>query len=96
MKTIRVGAIDYELRAVKGLKDEKGEDLCGQQGYAEAVIEVSSGMAALPTFATIWHEVLHAVECQHGWAEDEERVSALADSIVQILRDNPEMRTPPA
>jgi hypothetical protein len=91
---IRIGPIDYDVIEVKGLVSK--EFACGECNYERGRIRIDAGMHSQVKQVTIWHEAIHAI--LHGAAigdHDEQVVDALAHGIVQVLRDNAELRGVP-
>ncbi len=86
--TIRVGAVDYMVYQVRGLRAD-GEDCLGTVRYGPSEMELDAGMGEQHRRVTAWHEVLHAIVRQAGHDDlPEPVVDALAYGIVEVLRDN--------
>lgn len=97
-ETIRVGPVDYDVQTLDNLHDDDGF-LDGRIRHSDAVIQLSASLAAPARLVTLWHEAVHAISCQGGFNEQpwfaehaEQLTTVLSYGIVQVLRDNPEMR----
>ena len=91
--TVRIGPIDYELELIEDLQAEDGDPVDGWICYAAGAIRLRAALNPQLRRVTLWHEILHAVLTQTGrQRHNEGELDALAHGIVQVLRDNPELR----
>ena len=90
---IQIGPIAYEVVEVAELAGAGPSSLCGDIDTMRCHIRINADMAAPTKRVTLWHEVLHGILFAAGLSDhDEQLVDALAHGIVQVLRDNPELR----
>lgn len=88
-KRIRIGAIDYQIKMVKDLRDGD-QKLNGWIRHNESRLEFDDSLASQAEYITLWHEILHGLLTQGGIPKQKERiVEVLAHGIVSVLRDNP-------
>lgn len=92
MKKIKIGAITYELEYVQNLKNDKGTDLFGQILYDDQIIQISTGLKPDREFTVLWHEVVHGICDQFQLDLTESQVATMAVVIVEILKNNPNLR----
>ena len=93
MKPIRVGPIAYDVEIVDNLQDDGGI-LDGRIRHSDAVIQLAASLSPQAHLVTLWHEVLHTLFTQAGIHDhDEKRITALSYDIVQVLTDNPQLRS---
>lgn len=89
---IRIGGVTYAVYLRNDLMD--GDDpLRGhiKMDYCEILLE--RDMNPQMQLITLWHEVIHGILEAAGFSEhDEEIIRALGYGIVQVLRDNPDLR----
>jgi hypothetical protein len=65
-------------------------DDAGQFNTDSQTIFMSSKTSSADEIAdTLLHEILHAIEHNHGWEYDETRTRRTATALMAILRDNP-------
>jgi hypothetical protein len=97
VKAIGIAGVIYAVAEVDRLLSDSGTEVLGQAVLHEARIEINARQDRQVKLRTLWHEVLHAVEQQLGWRQDdalrleEHQIDALANTLVQILRDNPDL-----
>jgi len=92
MGTVRIGCIDYAIIMSDSLVDEEGNEIFGQCAYDTCEIQILSRLAAQTKLATLWHEIVHAILIDCGYADhDEQMVSALAHGILSVLKNNPKI-----
>ena len=86
---IKVGAIEYTLVEIPQLPDLGIIDL------AQQTIGVRAGIPKDLKAWTIWHEIIHAILYSNGHisGHDEVLVDALAHGLVQVLRENPAIKS---
>jgi Zn-dependent peptidase ImmA (M78 family) len=89
---LKIGGSTYKVR--RNRRPFSDAELCyGFCDYGRSVITLAKFMKRSHRRATLWHEVIHVILHQAGYADhDEQMVTALANGIVQVLQDNPEMR----
>ena len=92
-KTVRIGAIDFEVVEVHELRVDDTR-LNGHIQHDKALIEIDSDLDSQIKWVTLWHEVAHGILMVNG-AENhtEESVVALGYGIPQVLRDNSDLRS---
>lgn len=87
-KTVKIGAIVYEIVDVENLSDH-GEKLDGHITYDDSCIRLEKGMETQARRATLWHEILHAILIQAGYSKHAEgQVEALSFGIMEVLENN--------
>jgi len=94
MDNIRVGPLRYKVVELPIVKSEDGRDLYGEIDYVERKIRISTAQPEAARLPTYWHEVIHGILAQaamHKQNNNEQLVTILANGIVQVLQDNPEM-----
>ena len=92
MSTVRIGCIDYAITVEDSLVDDDGNEIFGQCAYDACEIQILSRLAAQTKLATLWHEIVHAILIDCGYADhDEQMVSALAHGILSVLKNNPKI-----
>jgi hypothetical protein len=92
MKTVRIGALDYQVVEVERLQADDRSALIGLINTHELVIQVETRLDPQMKLTTVWHETLHGLLCQAGIDEhDEKTLEVLSYGIVQVLRDNPQL-----
>ncbi len=94
-REVHIGGHTYRVKFVKGLADG-GEPLSGLCMIDNTTIKIEADLNSQRGFQVFWHEILHAVVDQYslGKGTEEERlVDNLAHATVQLLRDNPCLRT---
>ncbi len=87
-----IGPMKYLVVEVNNLTDDNGVQLAGQIDYSALTCEVEKQSPPLIKRFTIWHQIIHILSQQAGISITEEQIAILAYGIMQILRDNPEMR----
>lgn len=88
-KRIRIGAIDFQIKVAKDLRDGDLK-LNGWIRYDDSKVLLEKELGPQAEYITLWHEILHGLLTQGGIAEQEEKiVEVLAHGIVSVLRDNP-------
>jgi hypothetical protein len=93
--TLKIGAFYYEVRPFDG----SHSDHDGQTLFLQQIIELEEGMTPQRAQMVKWHEVLHIVFRTTGLEElippdkMETTLNILSYSLIQILEDNPTMRT---
>lgn len=89
--SIKIGTIDFAVKAVDGLRAADGTWLHGEINWHTFEIRTAGGHTHESRFVTLWHEVIHGLEELYGFRLKEREVIALGNGIAQILRDNPVM-----
>ena len=91
MDKLRIGAIDYSVKRVKRLWDKTHNS--GEIHYFDSEIILDKSLDKQQTRQTLWHEIIHAVLFNGSYNDhDEQMVQIISNGIVQVLRDNPELR----
>ena len=90
---VQIGPINYAVVMVDELAGDTGP-LHGDFDPSKCRIRLDAGDNPQRQHQTLWHEVLHAILHSAGIREghDEQQIEALSHGIVQVLRDNPELR----
>jgi hypothetical protein len=89
--TVRVGAYDFDVHLVRDLS-YGDDDLNGHIKHDECLILIDEDAAPQVQRVVLWHEMLHSILVQAGFAEQDERlIEAVSHGIVQVLRDNPDL-----
>lgn len=89
---MRIGCINYTIVIADSLVDEEGNEIFGQCAYDTSEIQILSRLSAQTKLATLWHEIVHAILIDCGYADhDEQMVSALAHGILSVLKNNPKI-----
>ena len=89
---MRIGPIDYAVVADPKLSSQ---GKAGEFRPDTGVIVTAEDLTPADLFGTVWHEVVHGVLYHLGLGVDalpDTTVDGLAWGIVQVLRDNPDMR----
>lgn len=90
MGTVRIGCIDYTITIEDSLVDDNGDEIFGQCAYDACKIQILSRLAPQVRLATLWHEIVHGILIDCGYADhDEQMVSALSHGILSVLKNNP-------
>jgi len=90
---IKVGGIKFKTFIVKHLKSRDDTKLNGWIKYDPSKILLNKKLGKQNRRVVLWHEILHAILEQAGFQEhDETQLIALSYGIVQVLRDNPDLR----
>jgi Zn-dependent peptidase ImmA (M78 family) len=67
--------------------------ICGDINTVECCIRLNKAMKPDIRRVTLWHEIVHGILYAAGQTDhDEVLTDAIAHGIVQVLRDNPELR----
>jgi hypothetical protein len=91
-KSLRIGPFDYEVKLQSGLFDG-GQRLSGHCKYSTSEIVIDADEGPQAQHATLWHEIVHAIiNNADGSKHDEALVNTLGHGIMQVLRDNPELK----
>lgn len=95
---VRVGYQDITVHVISPEEDGRLEDSEGFYQSSKAMICINNKQCASEQFATLIHEMLHAVFYTHGMREiieDKDReeyiVNTMAAGVIQIFRDNPSL-----
>jgi hypothetical protein len=92
---IWIGPLEYTLETVKDLTGSNGVGLFGEIVYDKQIIRLEEIMSPNRARIALWHEVLHGVAdlYQLDFADSEQTIATLAMAIVQLLKDNPVLRS---
>lgn len=96
-KTVKVGLHTYTVSEAENIeRKEDGAYLFGHISHEEQTIDIRMALQPDMKKVALLHEIIHGVLFQTGHfldGTDEERICvALSHALVQILRDNPELR----
>lgn len=85
---VLIGPIAYQV-----VETELNGNLCGDIDTMKCRIRIEQSMAPDIKRVTLWHEIVHGILFAAGITDHSEiQVDALAHGLVQLLRDNPELR----
>lgn len=91
---IQIGPISYQVVEVPELASARSGQLYGDINYEKCRIRIASESDPQIKLVTLWHEIFHGI--LNGAAQTEEHneahIDALAHGIIQVLRDNPQLR----
>lgn len=88
-KQVAIGPITYKVAEVK-----TGDSICGDCNTMKCLIRINKTMDPQIKRVTLWHEIVHGILFTAGMLDhDEQIVDAIAHGVVQVLRDNPELRS---
>ncbi len=93
-KTVQIGALRYGVREVEDLRsrEDDGVKLNGDIVYDSAEMRIEQAMADDVKLATIWHEVVHGLLDQAGYAvHPEQMIIALGYGLLRLVRENPDL-----
>lgn len=92
MSTIVVGPICYAVKFVDDLHERaSGTSLMGEIDHVAEEIRLLDSLKDDHVLPVLWHEVLHAINNQGGFALTETQVTGLAYQIAYVLQGNPEL-----
>ena len=91
--TVLVNSVPWVvlLQSAKDLWSASGKDLLGQCVYEEAAIMLREGMTPQRLAQVLFHELVPAVDGDAQINLSEQHVAALANGLLSLLRDNPEL-----
>ena len=92
IKYVIVGAFKYKI-----IESDKMSDN-GTIDCEKLNIFIESSMNKQVKRQTLWHELMHAIMYEFGLPQsehDEKLIDNIAHGVMQILRDNPELRKLP-
>jgi hypothetical protein len=95
-QTVKIGPHRYKVEEIERLVSGDGtQPLYGEINYSRGVIRIEKGLAGSYKRQTVWHEALHGILEGAGIREDhdERMIDAIATGIVQVLQDNPWLRS---
>lgn len=99
---VKIGIITYEVAEANRttappdvFKSEKVDDwVLGEIFYGKAKIYIDDEQSEQTKPTTLMHEIMHGILVQTGQYkanENEGLINALSFSLVQLIRDNPEL-----
>jgi len=90
IKSLKIGGTIYKVLVLPEIIEDDRE-LFGQIKYNDSVIKVSKKFPSnIPN--TILHECIHGLLEDRGIKHKEELVVQLTNGLIQLLRDNPELK----
>jgi hypothetical protein len=90
---IQIGPITYSVVEVPELAGAGPSSLCGDIDTQKCRIRINADMADAIKRVTLWHEIVHGILFAAGIMEhDEQVIDAIGHGLVQVLRDNPQLR----
>lgn len=97
MKGVLIGSLYYRVEHIandqmqagvlSNCKD--GVHAWGWINHAQGVIKLNEEQSEQACWATVWHEVIHGISMDRDITIGEALTESLAQSIIQVLRDNP-------
>lgn len=102
IETVKIGLIRYDVHEADRhnappdvFKSENVDDwVLGEIFYGKAKIYIDDEQSEQTKPTTLMHEILHGILVQAGQYkanENEGLINALSFSLVQLIRDNPEL-----
>ena len=94
LMTLRVGPDEYEVYEHPepgSLPQGPGGNLLGYCSHPEAEIVVKSSQRARRKRASLFHEVLHAVDWEYGIGLSEKQTRKLETGLLNVIDDNPDL-----
>ena len=88
MKTIRLGAYDFDLFVQEDLRSEDNNNLLGRIRYEQQDIAIEYGQTQQSMAVTFLHEVLHGLHTNCNIKQKEKSIIVLAQALAQFLQDN--------
>lgn len=87
---LRIGAHTYRVVDEPNLRDEHDKPLWGRHDPNTGIIYLHSRLRLVPTrrFASLLHEVIHALDCNCGLGLSEEQTDRLAEALADFLLRN--------
>ncbi len=90
---VRVGALDYAVVEVPELHKTKSKQIAdGHHDYSNVQMRIRAELSEQVKRITLWHEIIHSGLAQANLDAPENVVDVLAHVIVQVLRDDAELR----
>lgn len=86
---LRIGPTTYIVEFVDEPKLDT-EITDGLIDLREATIKIARGLPRERQTITLWHEIIHGIECDRQMSFTEREVDSLARGIVAVLIDNPD------
>lgn len=96
MKKVRIGALDYDIKYVANPLSG-GSIANGVINDDRQMITIDSNLPPQYKAYALWHEITHAMFFSLGIfkgqeiAIDERLIDSLANTILQVIRDNPKL-----
>lgn len=91
--SVKVMGVTYTIE-MKDRITTDGRNVDGEITYNSGLIEIVEGMPLAVEQRVVIHELIHAVFCAQGHNDfrmDENLVDAVANGMVQLLQDNPDL-----
>jgi len=94
-QNIKIGWRNYSVKKIEGLVDENNEVLLGETDLTNHTIVLNKNvMDENEKMVTLFHEIFHCIfhgQSHMEWRDNEELVSAIAEGLFQLYKDNPKM-----
>lgn len=87
---LRIGPYQYDVVSVSGIEHRR-KKVVGLLDADQQTIYVDADLPRERWLATLWHEVVHAIDDDRAIGLTERQVEALANGIVQFGKDNTEV-----
>ena len=83
-KKLKIGAIEYEVNMVAGLKLYRGN--WGEAGYISHTIDIDNLLPDIDRMATYIHEALHVIDSEYVCGIDEDNIERLGNGVLKIFQ----------
>lgn len=93
-RTIKIGWREYTVREGEDKRNSEGEFLMGEIDYDKHVIFLDNTLLPDEKKCAFLHEVVHGIfysQVHTEWRKDEDLVSAIAEGLMNLTRDNPDL-----
>ena len=88
---IKIGGIIFKIKCVKKLIGANNVKYDGWVKHSKSHIKIEKNLEIQCYLQTLFHEIFHAIFTHLGREDDEKTVDSLAYSMLQVLRDNPQL-----
>lgn len=94
IKHVQIGPLRYKVVEVEELASPASGALYGDINYGKCRIRIAADSCAQMKQVTLMHEILHGILVCAAQTEEhnEAHIDALAHGLIQVLRDNPQLR----
>ncbi len=88
-KSIKVGPLTYKVQEVP--EEILGDEVIGHESFRTGTISILMTLQPAFKLETLWHELMHIVTEQHNINLNESQIDALANGVMGVIQDNPEI-----
>ena len=88
MKSIKIGAIEYDIYEIADLRSSDDEKLNGHIKYEDMEIKINEHLEQPQKAIALLHEILHGIAHLTGRGHNERKIDSMAQNLYQVLRDN--------